>query len=96
MTTSTPTFTHTDAEFTVYTNGDIEQTGGRTLTESQSYRYNLWMNKAAAAFDFSDCINPDDDCLIVSVTEDGEVDAAVVFYGDPEKDSINVSVLDFA
>ena len=85
MTTSTLTFTHTEAEFTIYTDGSFEQTDGCDLDEAQSVRYGDYIKKVAAEYaaEYGDY---DDDDSVVIVKFDVHGDVFAQYLGADEDD----------
>ena len=94
MTTSTLTFTHTEAEFTIYTDGSFEQTDGCDLDEAQSVRYGDYIKKVAA--EFAADSDDDDDDSIVTVNFDVHGDVSAEYLGADEDDFGSYSVPEFA
>ena len=94
MTTSTLTFTHTEAEFTIYTDGSFEQTDGCDLDEVQSTRYGNYIKKVAAEFAADSDDDDDDSIVTVSFNDIGEVTAE--YFNEEDEDFGPYSVPEFA
>ena len=95
MTTSTLTFTHTEAEFTIYTDGSFEQTDGCDLNDVQTAKYTNYIKSVAAEFAAdSDDDDDDDSVVIVKFYVDGHVYSE--YFGDDYDDFSPYRVPEFA
>ena len=85
------TFTHPEfVEFTVYEGGSYELSDGQDLTAEQATAYEQWVSKVAVDFDFSDAVDPDNACLVLTV-KNGEV-RAEYWKGEDDEDALNPAV----
>ena len=94
MTTSTLTFAHADAEFTLYNDGKFEQTDGEELNEVQTAMYNNCLNSVATEFPFETENKDADEVVIVNFYNDGEV--VLEYIGEEDNDACDYIVSGFA